>query len=310
MESTIVAWNGSGPSRRALEWAVARERRRAGVVRLVAVLDGTTLTARRSIGSAGGGTAAALEIAAADVVESSPEIGVETELRVGDALHELTALTGPSTLLVVGTGPRQGPRRRYGWSLGARLAARASGPVAVIPEPREPPDAPTGILVGVDDTPVSRTAALVAASEAVLQEEPLWLVNAWQPPPVWADGLAHDSTLLDELERAHEHIVHRLVEEIRALYPMLRVRGEAVRSTAGRALLNAHPTPALVVAGTRSTRGLQRLLLGSVSQELLTRILTPTIIVPGDPVGDRRGESTRDLRHSAPLRAVADLKET
>lgn len=303
MESTIVAWNGTAPSKRALEWAVARERHRAGAIRLVAVLDDTVVTAVRPVGGADRGTSsAALETAAADVVEAFPEIGVRTELRVGDPLHELAALTGPSTLLVVGTGPRRGPRRRYGFSLGARLATRAAGPVAVIPERLERATGfASGVLVGVDDSAVSRTAAFFAAAEALLQNEPLRVVTAWQPPPIWADGLAHDSTLLDELDRAHDHIVRRLVDEIRDAHPMLRVQGETLRSTAGQALLQPHPAPVLVVAGSRSTHGLQRLLLGSVSQELLLNIQRPTIIVAPDPATDEAAAAppVDDLTRSA-----------
>lgn len=282
MESTIVAWDGTSPSQRALEWAIAREGHRAGRIRLVRVV-GESL-ARSSlplVRDDRASCATPLETAAADVAESHPELAIDTELRIGGTLDELTALTGPSALLVVGTGVRRGPRRRYAFSLGARLAARAAGPVAVIPDRVEhDPALAAGVLVGVDDSAVSRDAALFGAAEAVLHGEPLRLVNAWQPPPLLADGLPHDDDMLDELTRAHEHIVQHLVDEIREEHPMLTVHGETVRATAGRALLHARPEPVLVVAGTRSTHGLQRLLLGSVSLELLLDIAGPTVIVP------------------------------
>lgn len=291
----IVGWDGSAPSRRALEWALQRPSDPATRILLVTVVDDSP--AERAIISDERVQDAmqSAEIAAANAQRAHPHRDIHAVLRRGTTLQVLREYSTPEKLLVVGTHARHGARLRYGWSLGARLAGHAHGPVAVIPDTAL--ELRSGIVAGVDDTPGSFAAADFAADEAEARGVTLHLVHAWQEPPVWQDAYAPSDEFLEDLARIHDAVARDVAEQIRAEHPMLTVRADAVRGTAAHAILNADPAPELVVVGSRGIRGLGRLLLGSVSHDLLLNLDIPAIVVglPADADQDRPAAAVTSL---------------
>jgi len=138
----------------------------------------------------------AADAAAQRVSAEHPSLRVNTQVMPGDRLDELRRFSRADNVLVVGTGERHGPRGRYHWSLGARLAASAQGAVAVIPG--LPDDTRSTVAVGIDGTEVSFKAARFAAREARRLKQELIVVHAWLDPVV-----AMPDIRLDRMSPSH-----------------------------------------------------------------------------------------------------------
>ncbi|MEN0083386.1 MAG: universal stress protein [Leifsonia sp.] len=134
--------------------------------------------------------------------DEHPGLRVNTHIMAGDRLEELRRFSRPDNLVVVGTGQRSGPRARYHWSLGARLAATARGAVAVVPA--LPEEGRTSVVVGVDGSEVSLKAARFAAREARRLGHELVVVHSWLDPLVSVSGAVSEGPLLGELEEEHK----------------------------------------------------------------------------------------------------------
>jgi nucleotide-binding universal stress UspA family protein len=157
IESTIVGWDGSTGAQRALDWAMTRLNKSTLV--LVRVADSAVET------FAANSPAASARIALMDEAErirkAHPEVDVSSEFVSGNPVDELARLSNEKTLVVVGTDRQRGGRIRYGWSVGAKLAATAHGPVAIVPASHDVQR--RGIVVGIDGSPASDAAVEFAA---------------------------------------------------------------------------------------------------------------------------------------------------
>lgn len=279
-ERTVIAWDDSAESRTAVTWTIERSRRMAAghEVVLVRVFDGLTLVPGKTVGPAEFEAASrAVAAEAARIAQELPAARVSSQVMIGDTLSALRRCTDPTTLLVIGTEARTYPHFRFAWSIGARLAATALGPVAIIPG--HVSGARSGIVVGVDGSETSNRAAVFAAGEAVLRQTTLHIIHVWLVPPVWQADYVYDDFTLDMLSEEHEAIVHDAAELVRLAHPDLVVRAEAVRGTTVRALLDASPLPQLVVVGCRSRSAVHRFVLGSASHELILNLDVPVVIV-------------------------------
>lgn len=271
----VVGWDGSASARRALEWALAQP---AGPVLLVQVVDGLDPIT-------GPGTedprANALQTAVAEARSTHPGTLVESRFITGDPVVQLTKLSGPDVLLVVGDRERTALRLLAGRSVGTRLAAIAAGPVAIIPRG----DAGgSGVVVGVDDSDSARAALGFAADRAASAGEELHIVHAWHVPFLWHDGGMPPAEFIAEVAAQHADILANAVAEARRLHPGLTVVGSAVDGIASRALLDASAGRSLLVVGDRRLSGMQRLLLGSVAHDILVDVLIPTVVVGASAV--------------------------
>jgi nucleotide-binding universal stress UspA family protein len=277
---TIVAWDGSTPSRSAVDWAVSRERSRGRRVEVVTVADETA--------SEPGSTAAESEIVVAGraIARLSAEgrgaaSGVVVEARVvsGGVLRTLADLTRPDTLLVVGTADRTGPGSRFALSVGAHLLPLARGPVAVVPRSVDP--TLSGVAVGVDGSESSDAAVLIAVGEAAARGETLHLVHAWMEPAVYGGMFMLDAALVAELTNEHQSILDAAHLLARAADPGIRIETHLVLDGPARALAGIEPRAAVIVVGSSGRSGWRRAVLGSVGHELVLNLEVPLIIVAG-----------------------------
>jgi nucleotide-binding universal stress UspA family protein len=273
IESTIVGWDGSTGAQRALDWAMTRLNKSTLV--LVRVADSAVET------FAANSPAASARIALMDEAErirkAHPEVDVSSEFVSGNPVDELARLSNPETLVVVGTDRQRGGRIRYGWSVGAKLAASAHGPVAIVPVSHD--GQRRGIVVGTDGSPASDAAVEFAAVDAGRTGQPLHIVHAWQELPIWMDAQVPDAEYLRSLEEMHSQILDDALLDLNQRHPGLHADRTLVRGPAYRAVLDAAEDAALIVVGNHGLRGLKRVLLGSVSHSVLLDAVCPVVVV-------------------------------
>lgn len=277
-DRTVVGWDGSLEAEQAVEWAVQRAEQNDDGIILVDVEDSERPTPGRVVTA----EMVAKRHRAADdrarrISDEHPGLRVNTHIMAGDRLEELRRFSRPDNLIVVGTSERTGPRARFHWSLGARLAATARGAVAVIPS--LPDESRTAVVVGIDGSEVSLKAARFAAREARRLGHELVVVHGWLDPLVTVAGVATEGPLLGELEEEHSRLLHSAVQSLRSANPDLTISPVLVRDQAYFALAEPARSASLLVLGTQQTRGIDRFLLGSVSHAMILHIAVPTIVV-------------------------------
>jgi len=283
IDKTIVAWDDSAPAQSALDWAIGRSSDRG--LAMVRVTDRSMAAADYFLAESTIATArGALMDAAERVRAAHPGIHLESELLTGDPIEELRRRTDATTLVVVGTHKREGPTVRYEWSVGARLAGAANGPVAIIPE--NDGARGLGVVVGVDGSDSSNAAVEFAAEEAARTGQELRAIHAWQEPLVWRDTVVPDAEFLSSLQKVHRQVLDDAVAAVAERFPDLPVHRTLVRGPAQWALLDAARGAALLVVGNHGLRGIKRLLLGSVSHSIVLNIQSPTVVISAGPSDD------------------------
>ena len=136
------------------------------------------------------------------------------------------------------------------------------------------------VVVGVDGSPASVTAAWWAAREAVARRLSVLLLHSWttQPldVPVAQEALSKQRYGGRVLQRMEAELLHR--------HAGLSVVTELVSEPASKALVDAGETATLLVLGSRGHGSVAGFLLGSVSLHVLGLAQCPAVTVrAGDP---------------------------
>ena len=139
------------------------------------------------------------------------------------------------------------------------------------------------IVVGVDGSDGAATALEFAAAEAVRRETPLRIVAAWEVPVVVHGG--HDlapppvaATWDAFRERAHQ-VADEAFAAAKKLQPSMEGEALAVEGQPADVLLEQGADVELIVVGSRGLGGFKRLLLGSVSQQVVHYATCPVVVV-------------------------------
>ncbi|WP_245762403.1 universal stress protein [Mycetocola miduiensis] len=201
-----------------------------------------------------------------------------TNRQIGETLalaESLAVFSSPSVLIAVGTRHSTGRRPRRNWSVGARVAGAAEGPVTIIPHPLVGDG--NSIVVGVDDP--EESASLFAAEEAARTGATLRPVRAWEGPPLWPGRTEHDPAYLESLAEMYRNLVTDAMESILMRYPNLMVNPVVERGIPADVLLEAPKGAWTLVVGNRGFHGLKRFFLGSVSQTVVLQAAVPTVVV-------------------------------
>lgn len=280
-DRTIVCWNGSPAAEAALGWALRRARGTGSTLEVYDVVDDALFL----------GDPAALDRARAQeedrldsrvekLGESDPGVVSGARVLVGDPLDLLAAQARPDTLVVVGTRRRVGPRVRYGWSLGSRLATAAAGPVAVVPvEETEAAAARRGVVVGVDGSEVGRLALEFAAGEAEALREPLTIVHCWVAPLSEQPLVVPDDDFVTTQQTERQALLDDHVRAVRGRRPGVAVRHVLLRQNPISGLRVESEHASMLVVGSRRLTGWRRTWLGSVSHGLVLDLAAPTVVV-------------------------------
>lgn len=273
----VVGIDDSATGETALAWAMARAESVKSPVTLMHTVyetwlaDGygyydSILDAEKKLLADAGARAAAL----------APTVVTHTELRTGSAPRVLSELSKDADLIVVGTERKSRVEGDLFGSVSLQIAALATSPVAVIPS--LPETERSGVYVGVDGSADSVAAVAFAAAEADRTGQELFALYAVHLPTrrVLRSIPAEAVTERMEEERV---VLAESVAGLSARYPDLVVHQvlETDESPA-RSLVAAARHAQLLVVGSRGRGSLQRLLMGSVSHEVLLHITCPTIV--------------------------------
>ncbi len=140
-----------------------------------------------------------------------------------------------------------------------------------------------GIVVGVDGSASARRALDWAMREAAAHHAPLTVVAVHEvPKSYWGripvTGPA-DAAILADLRQAAEEMTQTAESELGDARPA-SVNLHVVSGFVVKELLDAARDADLVVIGSRGEGGLARLVMGSVSNEVVQRAGCPVTIVP------------------------------
>jgi nucleotide-binding universal stress UspA family protein len=154
-----------------------------------------------------------------------------------------------------------------------------AGATAALWEERAVP----GIVVGVNGSPNSERALDWAMRQAAALHAPLTVVAVHEvTKSYWGDipviGPA-DMPLLEKLRQAAEEMTQRAASRLGDAEPA-SVNVHAVSGFVVKELVDASQGADMVVVGARGGGGFARLLMGSVSSEVVQHSACPVVIVP------------------------------
>ena len=238
---------------------------------------------------------ARLAAIAARVREAHAGLDVTTRVWRGSGGRALVDISSEAALVVVGARGHGGFRHLLVGSVAGQVTAHALCPVVVVRQhlddrPADPIGAKPGVgpvLVGVDGSGYSRDAIDFAFAEASRRDTSLIAVTVWGSPDTtglgggraWGDDAA-------EWQGRMEQDAHRALSEALAgageRYPEVEVVRQTVHDvSASHALMVAGDRvgAALTVVGSRGHGGFAGLMLGSVSQELVSHGLSTLAVV-------------------------------
>jgi nucleotide-binding universal stress UspA family protein len=141
----------------------------------------------------------------------------------------------------------------------------------------------TGIIVGVDGSPNCERALDWAMSEAAVKHAPLTVLavhevvkSYWTGRPVSLDW---DAGKLEKVREAVEELTQKAASRLGDAKPA-SVKVVVKDGFAAREILDAARDADLVVVGSRGAGGFARLLLGSVSSQVVHHAPCPVVVVP------------------------------
>lgn len=270
----VVGIDGTINAALALDWAADEAARRASrlvVVYAGAVLDSAgyssaTLDMMRADATVHGEQV--LTEAVSSVRASHPDLPVTTLLRYDRPTEVLVELSGPNSIVVVGS--RGGSRfsgALFG-SIGQRVAAHAAGPVVVVGDGRSGRSSSRGVLVGVSESPGGRAALEFGYAEAALRGCRVTAVRAY-------GGFGHAHMLREHAATVLTDAVDRLQHE----HPDISVDCELIDEEPTRALTALARDAELLVLGCRHADDHWPSRLGPITGELLHTSPCPVAII-------------------------------
>lgn len=139
-----------------------------------------------------------------------------------------------------------------------------------------------GIVVGIDGSPHSERALDWAMKQAAAVKAPLTVITVHEvPKSYWGNmpviGPA-DPPLLEKLRQAAEEMTQRVASRLGDAAPA-SVTVHAVSGFVVKELVDASQDADLVVVGARGASGFARVLVGSVSSEVVQHSACPVVIV-------------------------------
>jgi nucleotide-binding universal stress UspA family protein len=139
------------------------------------------------------------------------------------------------------------------------------------------------IVVGVDGSEESKDALRFAVEEGGLRGAAVVAVHAWTVPlPPSADPLVPASIdypgLVAVAQEGAERFLQATIEEVVGEQPSVQVEPLAIEGSAAAVLLDAAAEAFMLVVGSRGRGGFERLVLGSVSEQVARHAPCPVLI--------------------------------
>ncbi|MFJ4687225.1 universal stress protein [Streptomyces sp. NPDC088789] len=281
----LAGVDGSAASVAAADWAAGEAVRRGVPLRLLhAAPAGAAAGTLRAVGEH------LLTRVAEELAERHPGIDVQGEQADGPPGTVLLSAAARAGLLVVGMRGAGGFDGLAVGSVALRVAARAPGPVVLVPggaagshaqwSPGGP--GPERVVLGFDARHPARGAADFAFAAARARGADLWVVGAWTLP---LESVSAPTPFVTEADRAtwEDQENTDLVDALRpwrADHPDVAVHTDVVLLHPAQALLNASLRGRLLVmgSGTGPAAGVGR--LGPVTHAVLHHSRRPVAVVP------------------------------
>jgi nucleotide-binding universal stress UspA family protein len=141
-----------------------------------------------------------------------------------------------------------------------------------------------GITVGVDGSVEAQRALEWAVNEAGIRHVPLTVLavhqvaaNHWTGNPI---NYPEDQPEVDRVCKAAEVLTHKVVDHLGEPRPA-SVTVRAVNGLAAKELIDASADSELVVVGSRGGGGFSKLMLGSVSSQVVGHATCPVVVIRG-----------------------------
>jgi nucleotide-binding universal stress UspA family protein len=142
-----------------------------------------------------------------------------------------------------------------------------------------------GITVGVDGSGHSQRALEWAIKEAGIRNTALTVLavhqvagNHWSGNPM---TFPEDAPLQEKTRQQAQEVVQKAVDEAGEPKPA-SVTVRAVSGIAAQELLKASEDSDMIVIGSRGGGGFARLMLGSVSHQVVGHASSPVVVIPGE----------------------------
>ena len=137
------------------------------------------------------------------------------------------------------------------------------------------------IVVGVDGSETANEALPLAAREAELHDARLRIVVVWQLSSLVYGGgfVALDEEAFDALRDRAQRIADTAGAAVAELAPTVDRETVVLEGQPAEALLGASEDADLVVVGSRGLGGFKRLMLGSVSDQVVHHATCPVLVV-------------------------------
>lgn len=278
-QDIVVGIDGSSQSHDAVRWAADEAITRGLALRIVTVLAPW-----------GDGSSIALDLKASHepryrellaeakkvALERDKNLIVKTQLRVGEAVHELALESAGAEMVVTGSRGRGGFSGLLLGSTSLRLSVRSQAPLVVVRRPHTRGD--RQIVVGYDGSDDAQAALGFAFEHAQERGVGLTVARAVQEPALYSPAAA-DLEAVAAVLRQTEKAVERQLRPWQDKYPQVPTSIRVRRGQPANVLRRATENADLLVVGTRG-RGLARsLLLGSISHGVLHHAPCPVAVV-------------------------------
>ncbi|MCA5892206.1 universal stress protein [Isoptericola sp. NEAU-Y5] len=292
MRGIVVGVNGSVESDEALDWAMPEAASRQVPLTAVYVTrDGAASD------EAQGDHDLVTDMLDRSRARTGSAAEATVHLASGPAADALLAAADDADMLVLGRRRRGRLGRRVLGSVSTTVAEHARMPVTVVRhgDPADPEDGtitrddaprpaerPKRVVVGVDTSEPSIAALRHAAEVAVRRDAELEAVFAWQittlaPLPGswgWAPPI-------DDYERFAREALDAAVRKAGVTFPVDRLVRTVAHGQAAKVLVASAGAADRLVVGARGLGGFDRLLLGSVSRQVLDYSPCPVTVVRG-----------------------------
>jgi nucleotide-binding universal stress UspA family protein len=146
-----------------------------------------------------------------------------------------------------------------------------------------------GIIVGIDGSDQSRHALEWAVREAAVRQAPLTVLTVQQPASTgyWGAGAfpypyPYDQDLAKQALKMAQEETDSTLEKASPGFRPPSVTVQAITGLPAETLLHAAEGADMLVVGTRGSGGFERLLLGSVSTQVIHHASCPVVVIPVD----------------------------
>ena len=285
----VVGIDGSPPSGNALEWAVARARLGGEQLELVNTYDLApefnfygyhSLPASQPVDWLMEFSGQVLDAAAARVRELAPGLACTLTSKMGHPAAVLAAASQGADAVVVGRRGLGGAASALLGSVSNRLTIQAECPLVVVGEGELPAAGP--IVVGVDGSDFGTNALRYAVAEAAVRKTSVRAVAAYDVvlPALRVADPELIARMRADVEAEAAGTITRALDEIQETDPApVSVDHVVVEGRAAEAILGAAEDAQLIVVGTHGKGLVRRILLGSVSRQVLNDAGRPVAVI-------------------------------